>query len=145
MGASGFGVRFQSERIKKGFRFTIGSQIETVSGSKSSAAVKPQSLLGGQVFVGGTVSPFDTPYVKPFLSLLPSLGWVYWSDADAAKTNIGLSFGGDIGGGADVRFSKGDKGFGLRIGTYYRFMRGSIGSVGSATFDAFVLTLGFLF
>jgi len=144
-GASGFGLRFQSERIKKGFRFTIGSQIETASGSGASASTKPSSVLAGQVLAGVTVSPFETAYVKPFLSLLPALGWVYWNDSDATKKNIGLSFGGDVGGGADIRASKGDKGFGIRLGTYYRIMRGSIGSVGTATFDAFILSAGILF
>jgi hypothetical protein len=99
MGASGFGIRFQSERIKKGLRFTIGSQLEFASGSQSSAVNKPTSLIGGQVFFGATVSPFETAYVKPFLSLLPSLGWVYWNDSVVANRNIGLTFGGDLGGG----------------------------------------------
>lgn len=148
-GAMGVFTYFQSQKGKGVFRPNVGASVELITGKARVGSAEPSGIayVGG-VYPGIDMFFFKTEKIQPFVEIHGILSWVYANlpglPTKADETSLGLAFGFQLGGGADIRYGKqGDKAF--RIHTAYQAYQGKIAGVPGFQLNAFSLGFGFVF
>ncbi len=139
-GTKGYFANFLSESGKALIRPNFSAQLEYASGTPTGIG-QACTLIAGQLSGGISFFVFKTNQIKPFIGGQATLGWGNMSIGTVST--IGISYGGLILGGAEVRMGRGANSKALRIGTSYRITRAKLGTV--TELDAFQLSLGIVF
>lgn len=147
-GATGIFAYFQSNIGKGVFRPNVGASLEFITGNASVGSGTPS----GNAYAGGIYPGFDffffkTEKIQPFVEMHGILSWVYASLSPLAvksdETSLGLAFGFQVGGGADIRVGKGERA--IRIHTNYQNYAGKVAGTAGFQFSAFGLSVGLVF
>ncbi len=138
-GLKGYYANFLSEAGKSAVRPGFSAQLEYATGTPTGGVAT--TLIAGQLSGGLAFFIFKTNQVKPFLGSHATLGW--GNCTEGTTSTIGLTYGGFLTGGAEVWLGKGANSNSVRIGTSYRVVRTSLGSI--KELDAFQLSVGIVF
>jgi hypothetical protein len=138
-GINGYFLNFLSESGKSLIRPGFSAQLEYATGTPTGRAAT--TLIAGQLSAGLGFFVFKTNAVKPFIDTYATLGWANISSA--GTSSIGLTYGGYLSGGAEIRLGKSANSKSIRIGSSYRIGRGNLGTI--KELDALQLTFGIVF